>query len=68
MKIAQVSPYDYAYPGGVSGHISRLKENFTRMGHTVKVTPPPPRRLGDDAIFVGGPVISIPPNGSIART
>jgi len=32
MKIALVSPYDFAYQGGVVNHISSLEQNFTRMG------------------------------------
>ncbi|GAH88313.1 unnamed protein product, partial [marine sediment metagenome] len=40
MKIALVSPYDFAYPGGVTLHISYLERYFTRMGHEVKVIAP----------------------------
>ena len=40
MKIALVSPYDFAYPGGVTNHISSLEHYLTRMGHEVKVIAP----------------------------
>jgi len=36
MKIALVSPYDFAYPGGVVNHISALEQYFTKMGHELK--------------------------------
>lgn len=68
MKIALVSPYDYAGPGGVNNHISHLADQFVRMGHQVKVLAPCSARktdLGKDDISVGR-VIAIPHNGSIA--
>ncbi len=40
MKIALVSPYDFAYPGGVVNHISSLEREFTRLGHEVKIIAP----------------------------
>src|SRR3989304_238913 len=40
MKIALVSPYDYPYPGGVTAHIHHLDEEFSRVGHVVKVIAP----------------------------
>lgn len=69
MKIALVSPYDYAYPGGVTAHISHLQENFIRMGHSAKILAPSSRAvdtLGDNIITIGKPV-SIPASGSIVR-
>lgn len=68
MKIALVSPYDYAGPGGVNNHISHLADQFVRMGHQVKVLAPCSARkaeLDKDNIAVGR-VIAIPHNGSIA--
>ena len=70
MNIALVSPYDFAYPGGVTAHISCLADNFTRMGHNVKIVTPhsnvhdAPDR--DDIITVGRP-FPIPMAGSVAR-
>ncbi len=69
MKIALVSPYDFAYPGGVTNHISALERHLTRMGHEVKVIAPASRAVttfGDRFIPIGKPR-PIPTSGSIAR-
>jgi phosphatidylinositol alpha-mannosyltransferase len=69
MKIALVSPYDFAYPGGVVNHISALEHYFTRMGLEVKVIAPASRVIstfGDRFIPIGKPR-PIPTSGSIAR-
>ncbi len=69
MKIALVSPYDFAYPGGVTIHISYLERHFTRMGNEVKVIAPASKAVssfGDRFIPIGSPR-PIPTSGSIAR-
>lgn len=69
MKIALVSPYDFAYPGGVANHIFALERQFTRMGHEVKVIAPASRTVsafGDRFIPIGKPR-AIPASGSITR-
>ncbi len=69
MKIALVSPYDFAYPGGVCIHISCLEQQFTRMGHEVKVIAPASKAVsgfGDRFIPIGRPR-PVPTSGSIAR-
>ena len=69
MKIALVSPYDFAYPGGVINHISSLERQFTKMGHQVKVIAPASKVVpdfGDRFIPIGKPR-PIPTSGSIAR-
>lgn len=69
MKIALVSPYDFAYPGGVCNHISCLAHHITRMGHEVKIISPASKAissLGDSLIPVGSPR-PVPASGSIAR-
>jgi len=69
LKIALVSPYDFAYPGGVVNHISCLEQQFTRLGHDVKIIAPASRAvytLGDRFIHIGTPR-PIPVSGSIAR-
>jgi len=69
MKIALVSPYDFAHPGGVVNHISCLEQQFTRLGHEVKIIAPASKAvytLGDRFIRIGTPR-PIPVSGSIAR-
>ena len=69
MKIALVSPYDFAYPGGVCNHISCLEHQLTRLGHEVKIIAPASKAVsnfGDRFIPVGKPR-PIPVSGSIAR-
>jgi len=69
MRIALVSPYDFAYPGGVVNHISCLEQQFTRMGHEVRIIAPASKAmhtLGDRFIRIGTPR-PIPVSGSIAR-
>ena len=69
MKIALVSPYDFAYPGGVVNHISCLEHNLTLMGHEVRIIAPASTAVhafGDRFIPVGKPR-PMPVSGSIAR-
>ncbi len=69
MKIALVSPYDFAFPGGVTSHISSLERYLTRMGNEVKVIAPASKEitvLGERFIPIGKPR-SIPSSGSIIR-
>ena len=46
VKIAQVTPYDYSQPGGVSEHIVHLREEFVRQGHEVVVLAPRAQKGG----------------------
>ena len=70
MKIALVSPYDFAHPGGVINHIRALDAEFTRLGHDVRIIAPASRKkiaeLGDRFIQIGKPR-PIPASGSISR-
>jgi len=69
MKIALVSPYDFAYPGGVVNHISALERHFSKMGHQVKIIAPASKAVpnfGDRFIPIGKPR-PIPASGSICR-
>ncbi len=40
MKIGMVSPYDFAWPGGVNAHVSQLSGELRRRGHCVRVIAP----------------------------
>jgi len=70
MKIALVSPYDFAYPGGVGVHICHLYEQLTRIGHEVKIIAPCSRNrdipFSKDVIPAGKP-IPIYRKGTVAR-
>ncbi len=70
MKIALVSPYDYAYPGGVKVHVAALEEQFTRLGHEVKVIAPTSRpqdaAKSKNMIALGRP-FPIHASGSVVR-
>jgi phosphatidylinositol alpha-mannosyltransferase len=70
MKIAQVSPYDYTYPGGVVAHISHLKHYLSLLGHEVKIIAPCSANrqtyLNETVIAMGRP-FPIPSSGSMAR-
>jgi phosphatidylinositol alpha-mannosyltransferase len=68
MKIALVSPYDLAVPGGVNSHIHHLAENFIELGHEVRLIAPSSdlRGLNENAIVIGRPR-SVPAGGSVAR-
>ena len=69
MKIALVSPYDFAYPGGVVNHVSCLERQLTRVGHEVKIIAPASKTVidfGDRFIPVGKPR-PVPVSGSVAR-
>ncbi len=69
MKIALVSPYDFAYPGGVVAHISHLGRELERMGHTVKFLAPAAHSetIGLDNLIAVGRPFPIPAGGSVAR-
>ena len=70
MKIGLVSAYDYPYPGGVSEHIHHLEEEFTRLGHEVKIIAPSSsdkEQLARENVLKVGSVVPIPANGSVAR-
>ena len=69
MKIALVSPYDFAHPGGVNNHISALEHQFTKMGHEVIVIAPASRPIttfGGRFVPIGRPW-PYPSSGSVAR-
>lgn len=70
MKIAQVTPYDFSHPGGVSEHIGHLRDEFTRQGHEVVVMAPKAHKGGleiGDGFYGIGRTVGIPGNGSKVR-
>jgi phosphatidyl-myo-inositol alpha-mannosyltransferase len=73
MKLALVSPYDFAYPGGVTEHVSHLAEQFLARGHEVHIVAPSSGDETEPIASVAAPVhrigrvVSIPANGSVAR-
>jgi phosphatidylinositol alpha-mannosyltransferase len=70
MKIALVSPYDWAVPGGVNGHILSLTHHFQRRGHEVMVVAPTSRQTGREPPWVkiiGHSSIGLPASGSVAN-
>ena len=69
MRIALVSAYDYAHPGGVTEHVRHLAAGLRRRGHEVTVFAPSSARIADqdaDFVRVGRP-FPIPTHGSVAR-
>jgi hypothetical protein len=44
MKIALVSPYDFARPRGVGNHTTNLAQKFTQMDHEVRIIAPPQKQ------------------------
>ena len=70
MKIALVSPYDWALPGGVNRHVSNLAEQFIRIGHDVRVVAPRSRRQSGDPEYltvIGESMVGLPASGSVAN-
>ncbi len=70
LKIALVSPYDLAYPGGVTSHIAALGSELGRRGHSVKILAPssgPQHRIDGVKVLTFGRSIPFPTAGSVAR-
>ena len=72
MRIAQVSPYDFSYHGGVVAHMASLSRELSRRGHDVVLFAPSARPQtapdvsGLEVVPLGG---SVPFNasGSVSR-
>jgi phosphatidylinositol alpha-mannosyltransferase len=70
VKIALVSPYDTAHPGGVFEHIGHLRSEFLELGHDVTILAPRGRKGGlevRDGFYGIGRTVPIPANGSMVR-
>ncbi len=72
MRIAQVSPYDFAHPGGVQRHIASLSRELQLRGHELSILSPCTSEqssvdTGDVKLHSFGRSVPIPTAGSIAR-
>jgi phosphatidylinositol alpha-mannosyltransferase len=68
MKIAIVSPYSWAYPGGVNNHIEGLSRELARRGHTVAIVAPDEGKVIPQTNYLNaGRSLPVPANGSIAH-
>jgi phosphatidylinositol alpha-mannosyltransferase len=71
VKIGLVSPYDFAYPGGVTEHVAHLAAEFQRAGHEVQIIAPcsgdEPAAPGSPPVHAIGRAVPVPANGSVAR-
>lgn len=73
LRVALVSPYDFAYPGGVTEHVAHLAEHLRRRGQDVHIIAPSsddetePPVADDSSVHRIGRVVSMPANGSVAR-
>lgn len=69
MKIALVSPYDYAEPGGVNTHVAQLARSLRQCGEQVTIIAPLSTSGGapDALLPLPGPVLTIFSGGTGAR-
>jgi phosphatidylinositol alpha-mannosyltransferase len=70
MRIALVSPYDWAIPGGVNSHLWHLAREFRRLGHQVRIVAPssrPWRHPADHLEVIGKYTVGLPASGSVAH-
>jgi len=70
MKIALVSPYDWAVPGGVNSHVAHLAAQYAKKGHDPRIIAPASRPVEDEGArltVVGRQVIGLPAAGSVAH-
>ena len=73
MKVAMVSPYDFAWPGGVNAHVAQLSAELRRRGHEVTVIAPgttlslPERCEASGSFIPMGRTVPLSAGGSTAR-
>jgi phosphatidylinositol alpha-mannosyltransferase len=70
MKIAIVTPYDWATPGGVNLHIDNLTRHLVHGGHDVRIIAPSsrPDRDGRGCVtIIGESGFGLPATGSVAN-
>jgi phosphatidyl-myo-inositol alpha-mannosyltransferase len=67
MKVALVSPYDWAVPGGVNSHVAVLAAQLCERGHEAHVIAPSSRPLDAPGVTVIGWPIPVAASGSVVR-
>jgi len=68
LRIAMVSPYSWAHPGGVNTHIRGLAGEMNRRGHRVTIIAPDRGGVPAGAEFISaGRSLPVPANGSVAH-
>ena len=69
MKIALVSPYDWAVSGGVNNHIAHLAEQYLALGHQPHIVAPGVKQPADGIcpVTIIGRPIPLRVSGSVAR-
>ena len=67
MRIAYVSPYDWAVPGGVNRHIEVLADLMTALGHEVTIIAPASAPVTTPNVQVVAGTVSLPASGSQVR-
>ncbi len=70
LKVGIVSPYDFAYPGGVTSHVTALDAHLRALGHQTVIIAPSSKSadsLGKPNLIAVGRPVPVPSNGSIAR-
>ncbi len=69
LSIALASPYDYAFPGGVTHHVRALAHHLRQRGHSVDIIAPcsVPQPASEGVVPLGVPVHALPMSGATAR-
>ena len=69
MKIGLFSPYDHAFHGGVSNHITQIADQFRSWDHQVRIVAPcsSPESIKDPDFIPMGKPVPLPTAGSVAR-